>query len=104
MLAAQEIREARFAWGQVRGCCAPLEIPGRSNSVAPSAESGVDKGADSGVAVGSLLWRSVRKTRLVRSLGVILRRWGGPAVAASAGEVAAPGARTFGAVFAPRSS
>src|SRR5262249_62432391 len=61
-------------------------------------------GADSGVAVGSLVWRSVRKTRLVRSLGVMLRRWGGPAVVASAGEVAAPGARTFGAVFAPRSS
>ena len=72
--------------------------------VAPSAESGVDQGADTGAAVGSLVWRPVGKARLVRSLGVILRRWGGPAVAGSAGEAAAPGARTFGAVCAPRSS
>src|SRR5215831_950282 len=78
--------------------------PWSKQPVAPSAESGVDQSADSGAAVGSLVWRPVGKTRLVRSLGVILRRWGGPAVAASAGEAAAPGARTFGAVFAPRSS
>ena len=92
----------RFARGRVRGCLRHWG-PGVDDSVAPSAESGVDQ-ADSGVAVGSLVWRDVRKAGLVRHPGVILRRWGGPAVAASPDYVAAAGARTFGAVLASRSS
>src|SRR5215469_3190618 len=86
----------RFAWRPGQRVFCAVGDPWSKQPVAPSAESGA--------AVGSLVWRPVGKTRLVRCLGVILRWWGGPAVAASAGEAAAPGARTFGAVFAPRSS
>src|SRR5215475_1528490 len=94
----------RFAWRPGQRVFCAVGDPWSKQPVAPSAESGVDQGADSGAAVGSLVWRPAGKTRLVRCLVVILRWWGGPAVAASAGEAAAPGARTFGAVFAPRSS
>src|SRR5215470_8550151 len=94
----------RFAWRPGQRMFGAVGDPWSKQPVAPSAQSGVDQGADSGAAVGSLVWRPVGKTKLVRSLGVILRRWDGPAVAASAGEAAAPGARTFGAVCAPRSS
>ena len=64
----------RFAWRPGQRMFCAVGDPWSKQPVAPSAESGVDQGADSGAAVGSLAWRPVGKTRLVRSLDVILRR------------------------------